>query len=95
VLQMAEKRPAGIPELSEPNWLPLEQIGGDPSRFEHMGRDGTIEIYRSRSTRRWINIDTLTNQCFALEGCYYTPIPTEHVLAYVLGLHSVMAFQFA
>jgi hypothetical protein len=56
-------------EATQPNWKPLERIFSrfECSNFMHIGTVGTIEQYKHRDTRRYLNIDANTGE-FYLRG---------------------------
>ncbi len=49
-----------------------------------MGRIGTIQLYKHRNTRRYLNIDALSGSCFEYRNGEYFPIDPECAMRYVL-----------
>ncbi len=53
-----------------PNWRPLE-VNVSPHHLEefmHMGEHGTIQLYKHRDTRRYLNIDSDCIRFYAYVG---------------------------
>jgi hypothetical protein len=71
---------------SEPNWGPLQLLmsSGNCGDFLHMGRSGSIEMYKHRRTRRYLNIDRDTAQCFAYRDGFYEPSDEATAVSEVL-----------
>lgn len=71
---------------AKPNWEPLERTVASFHRpdFMHMGRIGTIQLYKHRNTRRYVNIDALSGSCFEYRNGEYFPIDSECAMRYVL-----------
>jgi hypothetical protein len=67
-----------------PDWLPLElavdreQLGD----FMHMGKVGSIQLYKHRNTRRYLNIDSNTGECFQYVGGEYRSVERHVAIAY-------------
>ena len=51
-------------EANQPNWKPLERLFSreECSAFMYIGSAGTIELYKHRDTRRYLNIDANTGE---------------------------------
>ena len=74
--------------LSEPNWKPLERLFSQEecASFMYMGRVGTIEQYKHRDTRRYLNIDADTGEFYLYRGNNgYMKVSKAAALAYVFG----------
>ena len=71
----------------EPDWRPLEKVIPPLERpdFMHMGRIGTLQLYKHRHTRRYLNIDSVTGYCYIRAGADYRPEPVGLCLAYAVG----------
>jgi len=50
-----------------------------------MGRTGTIELYKHRETRRYLNIEASTGEFYLQHGGGYIKISKAAALAYVFG----------
>ncbi|MDX6459009.1 MAG: hypothetical protein QOJ51_1350 [Acidobacteriaceae bacterium] len=55
--------------VCSPNWRPLERLfsAEECSNFMYMGRSGSIELYKHRETRRYLNIHAESGE-FYLHG---------------------------
>lgn len=76
-----------IPEFdTEPDWKPLEKTVAVAhlDDFMHMGRIGTMQLYKHRMTRRYLNIDAVSGRCFAYREGKYCPVGRETAVQYVL-----------
>jgi hypothetical protein len=74
--------------VSEPNWKPLERLFSheECAAFMYMGRVGTIEQYKHRDTRRYLNIDAYTGEFHLPRGNNgYMKVSKAAALAYVFG----------
>jgi hypothetical protein len=71
---------------AKPNWEPLERAVASVHlpEFMHMGRIGTIQLYKHRNTRRYLNIDALSGRCFEYRSGEYSPVEPECAMRYVL-----------
>lgn len=71
---------------AKPNWEPLEKAVASVHLldFMHMGRIGTMELYKHRITRRYLNVDALSGSCFEYRNGEYTPVDPESAMRYVL-----------
>lgn len=69
-----------------PNWVPLERAVSPVqlADFMHMGRIGTMELYKHRWTRRYLNIDALSGDCFEYRDGEYLLVDPECAMRYVL-----------
>ena len=79
---------ARSPEFdSEPNWKPLELViqPDHLADYMHMGRVGTIQLYKNRNTRQYLNIDSESGEFFALVDGEY--IRTTRDWAIALAYH--------
>jgi hypothetical protein len=74
--------------VSEPNWKPLERLFSQEecAAFMYMGRVGTIEQYKHRDTRRYLNIDAYTGEFYLHRGNNdYMKVSKAAALAHVFG----------
>lgn len=71
---------------SQLNWGPLEKAVASvhPPDFMHMGCIGTIQLYKHRWTRRYLNIDSLSGGCFEYRNGEYSSVDPECAMRYVL-----------
>ncbi len=69
-----------------PNWEPLERMVTPVHLpdFMHMGRIGTMELYKHRWTRRYLNIDAVSGGCFEYRDGEYSSVDPESAMRYVL-----------
>jgi hypothetical protein len=51
----------------------------------HMGRTGSIEQYKHRDTRRYLNIDANTGEFYLYGNNTYVKVSKAAALAYVFG----------
>ena len=70
----------------QPNWEPLKQAvaSGHLLDFMHMGRIGTMELYKHRNTRRYLNIDAVSGRFFEYRDGTYTQVAPEFAMRFVL-----------
>lgn len=68
------------------DWKPLERMVASVKLpdFMHMGQIGTIQLYKHRWTRRYLNIDALSGSCFEYRNGEYCPVDPECALRCVL-----------
>ena len=74
--------------VSEPNWKPLERLFSreECAAFMYMGHLGTMELYKHRDTRRYLNIDAYTGEFYLHRGNNdYMKVGKAAALAYVFG----------
>ena len=71
---------------TKPNWEPLERTVASAHLpdFMHMGRIGTMQLYKHRNTRRYLNIDALSGSCFEYRNGEYSQVDPESAMRYVL-----------
>ena len=71
---------------SEPDWKPLETVFAPRqcAAFMHMGSVGTIQLYKHRKTRQYLNIDAETGAFFRYDGKGYRSVTREEALSRVL-----------
>jgi hypothetical protein len=71
---------------SKPDWEPLERMVASVylADFMHMGRIGTMQLYKHRLTRRYLNIDAPSGRCFEYRNGEYLPIDPECAMRYAL-----------
>jgi hypothetical protein len=71
---------------AKPNWEPLERMVASVHLpdFMHMGRIGTMQLYKHQWTRRYLNIDALSGGCFEHRNGEYSPVDPECAMRYVL-----------
>lgn len=69
-----------------PNWEPLEKAVAPVHLpdFMHMGRIGTMELYKHRNTRRYLNIEAATGQFFEHKNGVYIQVDPESAMRWVL-----------
>lgn len=72
---------------SQPNWKPLERLFSreECSNFLHMGKTGSIEQYKHRDTRRYLNIDAKTGEFYLYGNNTYIKVSKAAAFAYVFG----------
>ena len=73
---------------SEPNWKPLERLFSreECAAFMYIGHLGTIELYKHRETRRYLNIDARTDEFYLHRANNtYMKVSKAAALAYVFG----------
>lgn len=76
----------GFPDFDErPDWTPLENLLPNETcaDFMHMGRIGTMQMYKHRLTRRYLNIDAISGTFFVFRHGEY------HAISRVEALKSV------
>ncbi len=58
----------------KPDWAPLERVltPAQCENYMHMGKVGTIQLYKHRDTRQYLNIDSVT-------GAFYRYTPEEYI----------------
>ena len=71
---------------AEPNWEPLKRAVASVLLldFMHMGRIGTIELYKHRNTRRYLNIDAVSGRFFEYRDATYVQVDPESAMRFVL-----------
>ncbi len=71
----------------EPDWKPLEKVlsSMECAEFMHMGRIGTLQLYKHRHSRRYLNIDCETGLCYIRVGSEYRNLAAHICLAYADG----------
>lgn len=71
----------------KPNWKPLRAVLPDRiDDFMWMGFDGTIQLYKHRMTRRYLNIDAKTGAFFAFDGKNsYVQVAKDEALRRLFG----------
>ena len=69
-----------------PNWEPLKQAAASVHLvdFMHMGRIGTMELYKQRNTRRYLNIDAVSGRFFEYRDGTYAQVDPESATRFVL-----------
>ena len=69
-----------------PNWEPLERAVPRVhlSDFMYMGRIGTIELYKHRNSRRYLNIDAVSGNFYEYEDGTYAQLDPEYAIRFVL-----------
>lgn len=69
-----------------PNWEPLEKAVASVHLpdFMHMGRIGTMELYKHRNTRRYLNIEAATGRFFEHRNGTYSQVDPESAMRWVL-----------
>ena len=69
----------------EPNWAPLERAVSvtDLENFMYMGRAGEIELYKHRTTRRYLNIGRNSQKFYRYLNGKYTEISQAAALKHV------------
>ncbi len=74
------------PHEAEPNWEPLKRAVASVHLpdFMHMGRIGTMELYKHRNTRRYLNIDAVSGRFFKYRDGAYTQVAPEFAMRFVL-----------
>ncbi len=73
--------------VGEPNWRPLEMVltRSDCEGFMYMGRVGEIELYKHRSTRRYLNISLDGRRFYRSVGDSYIEIATAEAIEHVFS----------
>jgi hypothetical protein len=73
--------------ISSPNWRPLERLfsAEECSNFIYMGKSGSIELYKHRETRRYLNIHAESGEFYLHGNRTYTRVSKAAALAYVFG----------
>jgi hypothetical protein len=74
-------------QVLEPDWKPLEAVVSveDRAAFMYMGNAGYIVLYKHCDTRRYLNIDATTGQCYRYTDGGYVEVRRESALSYVYG----------
>ena len=74
-------------QVTHVNWQPLERIFSklECENFMYVGRSGTIEQYKHRDTRRYLNIDANTGEFYLYGNNTYIRASKAAALAYVFG----------
>ena len=69
----------------EPNWRSLEMVltPGDCEDFMYMGRNGEIELYKHRWTRRYLNISADGGRFYRLTSNAYIEISMREAIEHV------------
>jgi hypothetical protein len=70
-----------------PNWRPLERLfsAEECSNFMYMGKSGSIELYKHRETRRYLNIHAESGEFCLYGNRTYMKVGKAAALAYVFG----------
>jgi hypothetical protein len=73
--------------VCSPNWRPLERLFSveECSHFMYMGKSGSIELYKHRETRRYLNIHAESGEFYLHGNCTYLKVSKAAALAYVFG----------
>jgi hypothetical protein len=74
--------------VGEPNWAPLELVlpAWELENFMYMGRAGEIELYKHRSTRRYLNISADGRRFYRYSDGMYVEVSQTSALDYVRDL---------
>ena len=74
--------------VGEPNWAPLELVlpAWELENFMYMGRAGEIELYKHRSTRRYLNISADGRRFYRYSDGMYVEVSQSSALDYVRDL---------
>jgi hypothetical protein len=74
--------------VGEPNWAPLELVlpAWELENFMYMGRAGEIELYKHRSTRRYLNISADGRRFYRYSGEMYVEVSQSLALECVRDL---------
>ena len=74
--------------VSEPNWAPLELVlpAWELENFMYIGRAGEIELYKHRSTRRYLNISADGRRIYRYSDGMYVEVSQSSALDYVRDL---------
>ena len=74
--------------VGEPNWAPLELVlpAWELENFMYMGRAGEIELYKHRSTRRYLNISADGRRLYHYSDGMYVEVSQTSALDYVRDL---------
>jgi hypothetical protein len=74
--------------VGEPNWAPLELVlpAWELENFMYMGRAGEIELYKHRSTRRYLNISADGRRFYRNSDGMYVEVSQSSALDYVRDL---------
>ena len=69
---------------STPNWSPLERLfpRDTCAEFMHMGRIGSMQLYKHRTTRRYLIIDSETGSFFRYDGEEYRLVSRDEALSH-------------
>jgi hypothetical protein len=75
------------PVVCYPNWRPLERLfsAQECSKFMYMDRSGSIELYKHRETRRYLNIHAESGEFYLYGYRAYMKVSKAAALAYVFG----------
>ena len=73
--------------VGEPNWRPLEMVLtlSDCEGFMYMGRAAEIELYKHRSTRRYLNISLDGQRFYRSVGDSYIEIARAEAIEHVFS----------
>ena len=71
--------------VGEPSWAPLERIltRTECEAYMYMGRDGDIELYKHRVTRRYLNISRDGSNFYHYVGGRYVEVTQSAALDHV------------
>jgi hypothetical protein len=71
--------------VGEPNWAPLELVlpAWELENFMYMGRAGEIELYKHRSTRRYLNISADGRRFYHYSDEMYVEVSQSSALDHV------------
>jgi hypothetical protein len=74
--------------VGEPNWAPLELVlpAWELENFMYMGRAGEIELYKHRSTRRYLIISADGRRFYHYSDEIYVEVSQSSALDYVRDL---------
>ncbi|HUZ95373.1 MAG TPA: hypothetical protein VMU57_10705 [Edaphobacter sp.] len=74
----------------KPDWSPLETLFDMDVRsidqFMHMGRVGTLQLYKHRGTRRYLYIDAESGLFYENSDAGYVEVSKAHALGRVLSV---------
>jgi hypothetical protein len=72
---------------SMPDWSPLERLfpSDTCAEFMHMGRLGSMQLYKHRINRRYLNIDSKTGYFFRYDGKEYRLVSRDEALSHFRG----------
>jgi hypothetical protein len=73
----------------KPDWSPLEILFGMDvnliGQFMHMGRIGTLQLYKHRDSRRYLHIDAESGVCYEESGLGFVQISKAQALRRVFA----------